>query len=139
MRYLFFCALAVVFLCGCGPSRPKMVKVRGKVTYGGGEWPNPGMLYFAPEKNADGFPLRPASAELAKDGSFEAFSFEPGDGLFPGRYLVTIECWKTPPTMKNPQTISAVPPKYQNPQTTDFIVEVGKDQSSIEIEFDIPK
>lgn len=91
MKYFFIFALATIFLCGCGPVRPKTVPVNGKITYFGGEWPNSGDLYFAPEKSADGYSLRPASGKLAKDGSFEVMSFEPGDGLVPGKYLVTIQ------------------------------------------------
>ncbi|MGD9126567.1 MAG: hypothetical protein PVH19_04235 [Planctomycetia bacterium] len=137
MRYFFCFALVAVLFCGCGPSRPKTVPVHGKVTYFGGEWPSPGMLYFAPKESAEGFPLRPASAELAKDGTFTVSSFEEGDGLLPGKYVVTIECWKVAPTMRNPNPSSAVPRKYQSQETSDFIVDVSEDQSSIEITFDV--
>ena len=38
----------------------------------------------------------PAGA-FGTDGQFKAKTFEPGDGLMPGKYSISIECWDVPP------------------------------------------
>lgn len=139
MNRLFMLILATIFLCGCGPKMPDTIPVSGKVTCGGKEWPNPGMLYFAPKENSKGLLRRPATAKFAVDGTFEVTSFKPGDGLVQGTYIVTIECWKKTPSMQKPTGISAVPMKYQNQSTSDFIIDVDMTKPSIEINFDLLK
>lgn len=138
MRRLVWTAFAIALLAGCGHKMPDTVPVAGKVTYGGGAWPSPGMLYFASTAAAEGRPMRPALAEMTTAGDFVVTSFEQGDGLVPGRYVVTIECWKTPPTMSGGAGISAVPAKYRNQGTSDFFVDVSPGGSSIDVKFDVP-
>ena len=138
-RYAALVCATTVFLVGCGPKMPETVRASGRVTYAGGDWPNEGMLYFASLGDGSGQVLRPTSAHFGRDGAFEVTSFTQGDGMVPGRYVVTIECWKTPPSMTGSPGVSAVPAKYRNQKTSDFLVEIETGQSSIEITFDVPK
>jgi len=83
---------------GCGPSGPKRIQVHGKVTFGGNPPPGPGSVYFASERPAEGFPARGGYGNFEQgDGRFVVGSVKPDDGLMPGTYRVTIECWKRPP------------------------------------------
>jgi len=132
-------AAACLFLAGCRRDGPEVVPVEGKITYGGGSWPRPGMLYFTPLQPAAGFPNRPAWAEFATDGSFRPTSFQRNDGLVPGRYQVAVECWETPPTMGSAiPARSCVPPKYRSPSTSGLEVNVLPAQKKVSLEWDVP-
>jgi hypothetical protein len=76
--------------------------VRGTVTFDNGPPPAEGAVFFAPIAAEKGYPRRPARARFGRDGTFAATSFEPGDGLVPGEYRVSVECWKVVPSMGGP-------------------------------------
>lgn len=102
----------VCFVIGCGPAGIKTVPVKGKITYQGGDWPAECIADFACEKTAEGFSMHPASAKIAKDGSFTAVTENVGNGLVPGTYVVNLTCWEVPPQMENPAAAkSYLPPK----------------------------
>jgi hypothetical protein len=130
---------ALAALAGCGQSGPEVVPVEGKITYGGGSWPRGGSLYFASAEPAAGLPRRPASATFDASGEFRPTSFKPGDGLVPGRYLVSVEAWESAPTMGAKPPRSLVPKKYQSPQTSGLEIEVVSGQGKITKTWDIPK
>jgi hypothetical protein len=92
-------ALALIVpLTGCGGQEgPERIQVRGQVTYGGGPWPKPGVLYFVPIENAPGN-THPGLGYFDTSGSFRAQTFGPGDGLVPGTYRVRVECWEVEPS-----------------------------------------
>lgn len=126
----FFLAACVA---GCGRGGPETVSVHGKVTFAGGPCPGPGTIYFAPIEVPEGLPRRPATADFNTDGQFEATSFTPGDGLVPGRYRVTLTCWKEPPKPYGPPAASFTPPGYQPPE---LAVERGA-IGPIEVNYDV--
>lgn len=118
-----------------GATKPSGVRIRGRITYGGGEWPAPGCLYFSCVKSAEEFPWRPAHAEFDTDGTFEA-----REGLMPGRYKVTVECWERPPTPEDDPGKNYVPPEYRSPATTPFELTANPDDNAIEdLQWDVPK
>jgi hypothetical protein len=126
-------AAVSLLLPGCGSRVSGLNVVRGKVTYGGGPWPKEGMINFI------GGP-RPASAKFDLEGNFAVASFEKQQGLFPGKYKVTVECWEERPQMGVPNSgKSYVPAKYMSPTTSDleFTVEAGKPLT--DLKFDVPK
>ena len=94
-----FASAALLAAAGCGPKRPETVPTSGTVTIDGKAPPGPGTLYFHPEETAPGLPARPATAAFDTSGRYTVKSFEEGDGLIPGRYKVSAECWETPPNM----------------------------------------
>jgi hypothetical protein len=98
---------------GCGSSSPQRTEVRGKITYGGGNWPTSGTLNFNPMKPAAGFPAVHGIARFGPSGEYEVRS--PADnarGLYPGTYRILVECWEVPPTMENPPGKSYVPATF---------------------------
>ena len=134
-------AALLVPLAGCGPAGPEVVQIRGKVTYGGGEWPTSGVLYFTPAEAAPGLPLRPASAKFDTDGSFLVTSFDDGDGLVPGKYQVGVECWENPPSMMagSGPVVSYVPHAFQSSKSSGLEVTVNPGDRLVEVTFDVPK
>jgi hypothetical protein len=136
----FVLAAVLVPLCGCGPSGPEVVQIRGKVTYGGGDWPAPGVLYFNPAEAAPGLPLRPASAKFDTDGNFLVTSFDDGDGLIPGKYQVGVECWENPPSMDGGgPPVSYVAKAYESSKTSGLEVTIQPGDGLVEVSFDVPK
>ena len=87
------CLLLIVLCAGCGERGLQPIAVHGQITYGGGEWPKPGCLYFTSQPAA-GVITRPGMAVFGPDGRFQVTTFRPDDGLLPGEYQVSVECWE---------------------------------------------
>jgi hypothetical protein len=125
---------------GCGHRGPEVVPVEGTVTFGGGPWPKPGVLYFTIDAVAAGVPGRPAIADFNIDGRLTVTSFKKGDGLVPGKYKIGIECWETPPQMGSPvKPKSYVPKKFQAANTSGLSVTVEPGQRLVKLDLDVPK
>lgn len=124
---------------GCHRSGVSTVPVHGKITLAGGPWPRPGVLRFLHVQAAPGMPLRPTLVPFDANGSFRARSYNDIDGLIPGKYQISVDCWEVPPKMDSPvPPKSAVPVKYQSPATSGLEVTVEPNQRNIELNFDIP-
>ena len=137
---LLLAAWGLLLLFGCGDSGPEMVPVRGKVTFGGGDWPKPGILYFNIDRPAEGLPGRPAMGRFGTDGHLTVSTFSEGDGLIPGYYKIGVECWEVPPSMDSPKAAkSYVPDSYPSAAASGLEVTVVRGQSVVEVDFDIPK
>jgi hypothetical protein len=122
---------------GCGSGLPQTVRVSGRVTFDGQPPPGPGTIYFLPQEAGPGFPSRPATGDFDKDGSFQAKTFEPGDGLMPGKYTMHIECFQTPPNMEGKPVKSYVPQKYQSAESSGFKIEITPNMGSRELNLDV--
>ena len=124
---LFPVLLVFCLLPGCGSGRPETVPVTGTISFNGGEMPGPGVLFFTNIEAAPGFPQRPGRAEFEVDGKFSAKTFEPGDGLMPGKYAVKAYCWAEAPDMQSPQGKSYLPEKYGDLETGgwELVIEPG--------------
>lgn len=134
--------LAAIFsvllaLGGCGDELPRRVPVLGQVTFDGSACPAKGTVYFLPVEGAEGFPVRPATAEFGTDGQFRVATFDAGDGLMPGKYQMHVECYATPPNMEGKPVISHVPQKYQSALTSGFELEITADMRSKEVNLDV--
>jgi hypothetical protein len=132
--------LWVLSLGGCNSQGLDLVPVEGRVTLAGGNWPRKGLIYFTPAEPAPGYPRRGGMADFDLDGTFSAETFEPGDGLIPGRYVVNLECWEVPPTMGGPPAKSCIPQLYQHGTTSGFEVTVptGED-GPLNVTFNVPR
>jgi len=131
------CLAVVLVFSGCGPDRPQTIPISGTVTFDGGPPPAPGALYFTSDDPAEGFDRRPAVADFDAEGRFEVKSWEEGDGLVPGHYKITVECWEVAPMMGEGPPKSYVPEKYTSDRTTDLEIEVTADDAGREIELDV--
>jgi hypothetical protein len=138
-RLLLF--LPSAFLCllfaSCGSNLPQTIRVSGQVTFDGQPPPAAGSVLFLPIESAAGFPSRPASGAFGTDGQFQAQTFEPGDGLMPGKYLISVECWDMPPSMQGNPGKSHVPKKYQSPQNSGFKLDITRETKPQEIKLEV--
>lgn len=132
-------ALAALWCCaGCDSGNPETIPVVGQVTLNGGRMPAKGTVHFLPEPaagTADGR-NRPALAHFDQSGQFSATTWERGDGLRPGKYRVTVECWKESPSMSS-QGVSYVDPKYLNPAQSGLSLEVAPDEGKMEVSWNV--
>jgi len=118
---------------GCGRGGPKRVPVSGKVTFAGGDWPKPGLLYFNPDQPAAGFPRGNGIGKFDSDGVYVVRSPSgDADGLYPGSYTIRVECWDVAPTMQGPPAKSFVPATFSKK----IVVEPGV---PLIHDFDVPK
>jgi hypothetical protein len=124
-NHLAVVSCSLIFLAGCGGSeRPSTVPVSGKITFAGGPPPAEGTVNFMALEAAEGFPKRPGAGKFDADGNLTVRSFTEGDGLVPGKYRVRVECWKVPPSMDGPESVSYVAEDYTVP---DLVVPVDGD------------
>ena len=116
--------LLTLFVLGCGNPRGT-VPVSGTVTLNGEQPPGAGTVTFTVIEPAEGFTNRPAMAKFDSTGRYEATSFEPGDGLLPGKYAIAVECYETPPNMEGKPVKSHIARKYLDPSTSGFELEIA--------------
>lgn len=111
-RRIAWVVLAAV-LAGCADG-PRCVPVSGRVTLDGGPVPGPGFVYFNTAATGEGGASRPGTAEFDAEGNYRATTFAAGDGLLPGRYVIRVDCWQTPPNMEGKPVVSFLPTRYQD-------------------------
>lgn len=125
-------------LVGCDSGRDlPLVPVSGRVTIDGGRPPKEGTVGFSPIPGSGlpGMPHRPAMAKFDTSGSFAATSFENGDGLLPGRYIVRIRCMEREPKPgESGEKLSYVPLDYE---PDELVVEEGS--RPIVVNYDVPR
>lgn len=140
-RRRFSCLGGLATLCllaiGCGPNRPETVRVKGRVTLGGGEWPAAGMIIFTPLEAAEGFPRRPGRAFFDRKGRFTVTTFSEGDGLIPGKYRAAVHCGE-PVNDMDARAKSYVPANYQSPARSGLELTVPPGSGTLNVEYDIP-
>jgi hypothetical protein len=124
-------------LAACGSNLPQTVRVSGRVTFDGKAPPAAGSIYFLPLEAAEGFPSRPAIGEFDANGQYRATTFEPGDGLMPGKYIMSIECWQSPPNLEGNPVKSFVPQKYQAANTSGFKLDIAPNMRSQTVDLDV--
>lgn len=107
------------------------------VTVAGEDPPGPGVVTFTVVKPAEGFPNRPAMAKFGEDGEYSATSFEPGDGLLPGEYAISIECYETPPNMEGKPVVSYISEKYMKPASSGFVLTLEPKSRPVVLDMDL--
>jgi len=127
---LFTLGLSLLAGCGGGPSFPPPVPVSGKVTVRGQPLTG-GTIHFVP---TDATKALPGHATIESDGTFDATTKMPGDGLIPGDYTVFFdepagedggEKSSTPP--------STIPVKYLAPGTSGVKKTIEESGGDLEI------
>lgn len=114
-------------LSGCG-GRLATAQVRGKVVYKDGTVPKGGVcvVQFQPSADSPAKIRKAASGDVQPDGSFEAYTRKPGDGVFLGKYDVTFAVWKGPM-----EPVSLIADKYTTAATTPYTIEVEGDRDDL--------
>lgn len=107
-------AVLLLALAGCG--KDDLYPVRGKVVFPDGSPMTAGKVILHPAAEGQG---RDADADIQPDGTFEARTATPGDGVAPGRYKVVV---KPPKVSEKPQQV--VDPKHLKFETTGLEVTV---------------
>ncbi len=135
-RWLPLLITVPLLASGCGPAPPTTIKVKGVVTYAG-EKLTSGTIAFVPETVAPGEPIHPVAVELNPAGEYDLSTFKAGDGITPGKYLVTVVAYDRPPDPGTPgQEVWSIPRKYGNPQTSGLKAEIREDDPQpIELDF----
>ncbi len=117
--------LVALVLTGCGESEVELAPAGGTVKFTDGTVPQgeTAIVNFSPSGKDKKALKKGASADIQPDGSFQLMTVEPGDGVIPGKYKVTIIVHKTYLGQE-----LLVPPKYLQAQTTPFeeTIELGK-------------
>jgi hypothetical protein len=88
---LFLVIAVSVSLCSCGPKGParqKTFRVTGKVTVDGKPVAHLRVFANPKDKGDPKYPILPQAA-TQEDGSFQLYSYEPGDGVPSGEYAMT--------------------------------------------------
>lgn len=116
-------ALALGVAAGCGPDRPDVVPASGQVLIDGQPLPH-GFVQVLPEN------ARPATGPV-KDGRFVLTTFEPGDGVVPGRHRVAVLASEA--EGGTGQRWHA-PKKYADPETSGLEIEVAEPTEDLRIE-----
>jgi hypothetical protein len=105
-------------LGGCSDAEPVLSALEGKVTYRGKPTPQ-AQLVFHPQFEGPGWmPV----ATVNDDGTFQASTKAPGDGVLPGRYKVTV-VWH-PQATDEAEGPNFLPPKYSLPTSSPLEIEV---------------
>ncbi len=89
--------LALGAMTGCNSSGPKMVRIRGLVTYKGEPLINvpQGIVQYLPKEPGTG--AREASGRIQPDGTFVLTTFQKDDGAVMGEYNITVSAYSTQP------------------------------------------
>jgi hypothetical protein len=122
-------------LLGCGGGYEGLIPLEGTVTFDGSASPAPGTVQFVAVESAAGHPQRTATGQFGLDGRYQASSFKPGDGIYPGRYHVEVICNKhLDYSKKDPfRDASYIADGYKGQELT---VEDGSD--AITLDLDVP-
>lgn len=108
-------ALAVTLVVGCGDDRPEMAApITGKVLLDGKPMEF-GSVMFQPTVG------HPARGNVKADGTFELYTYEPGDGAVVGEHVVRITAFDSQrpkdfdiTVQELPHGNSLIPPRYNS-------------------------
>jgi len=124
-------ALGIALQAGCGGR--ESYDVTGRAQYKDGSPITGGVrviqLQPAPDTTAE--IRKAASSPIADDGSFEMFTRRPGDGVIPGKYVVTFTVLDKAMGGK-----SLIPETFTRGDTTPFEIVVDEDKTDLLYEFE---
>jgi hypothetical protein len=123
---------------GCGGSNPKTIKVTGKVSYKG-KPVTQGSITFQPAHPTEGGLSRPARGDIGSDGTYELSTFETGDGVMPGDYIVLVVTATGGPSPEEPDAKAtwATPERFGSPIESPLEASVPADSRAMELNFDL--
>ncbi|MDR2642573.1 MAG: carboxypeptidase-like regulatory domain-containing protein [Planctomycetaceae bacterium] len=136
-KWILFSFLILIVGCNQSGQLEGLVPASGTVTFNG-QPIDQAMIIFSPQTGEN--TARAASATTDAKGNFTMMTLNPGDGVFPGDYLVTVEKTEitgeyrqepTPDSDKSKlidtrQIKDLLPVKYSNINTTDLSVSISE-------------
>ena len=122
--FIFTACLVAVVGGGCAEPEPALFPVSGVVLYNDQPIPKAKLL-FHPQFEGPGW-MPVAIAE--SDGTFEASTKQPGDGVLEGRYKVTV-VWH--PNSDDEEGPNLLPKRYADANTSGLEVVAGPDSSDL--------
>ena len=139
---VFVACLLSLPVTGCGRGEgPHPVPVSGTVTWNGKPLSS-GTITFLPTGATAG---RMASGGIDERGQYELSSIEPGDGIVPGDYMITVnvvKIIKAPDLSPNASPLDAIgrservlPDKYYNAQQSGLTATIDESDSRKTIDF----
>lgn len=129
-------AVGLLLHAGCSDSGPRLVKVRGRVTYQG-EPVTLGTVMFAATETGGGTFTRPGIGMIEEDGSYVMNAVAGRKGVVPGEYKVAIRSY-TGSFMEN-NVVYIVPEKYFRPETSGLTASIPQGaRATLEIDFHVP-
>jgi hypothetical protein len=145
---VLFASAAVLSGCGGDPSKPKLGRVSGTVTYNGKPVTR-GAVSFVPIGGPGAQTGQSAAGEIGPGGSYTLTTFDPGDGAVLGQHAVLVQAREENPALegkgmpipdakgqiKIPQAKSLVPEKYATTEKSPlkFTVKEGSNVINIEL------
>jgi hypothetical protein len=135
-------ALAILValpIVGCSSDDRGLVSVSGAVTFDGGPPPAPGIVQFLPLETPPGGTKRTARGRFDTDGQYSATSYSPDDGLYPGKYAVTVVCNKHVPDDSKQNAFRDASYIADGYQGTELVVEADQDEMTFDLDVPLKK
>ena len=125
--------LAAVLLAGCGRSGPPRVPThlaKGVITYQG--QPVAGAFVALHPKEAAKPDVPTPTAIVQPDGSFAVTTYDSGDGVPEGEYVLTIQ-WRRAVKQGGEYLPgpNLLPAKYGKPETSDLVIRIATGQNEL--------
>ncbi len=124
--------LGLLACCSCSKNDKPLFPANGSVSFKGLPAAK-AMVVFHSVGDPDPKAVKPR-AIVAKDGSFQVYTYTAGDGLPAGEYIVTVVGEKPHAHAKQSNSASkkkrdetqsrSLPPHYENPKTSDLRVQI---------------
>jgi hypothetical protein len=124
-------ACGIVVQVGC--NQRSTYQVSGKVRYKDGSPITGGarVINFEPTQSTTAKIRKPATSQIAEDGSFQMYTRKPGDGVIPGKYAVVFVIMDKPLGGK-----MLVQEKYTKEVETPYEINVDGDKTGLEYEIE---
>jgi len=144
------CMMSLWVLPGCGganrpANRPETVLTSGTVMYQGKPVAGATVTFVAESPASQSTPARGAVGRTDESGQFKLTTFDPGDGVIPGNYRVTVAKMDATAVAENPDPTlppppppkSVLPEKFADPNTSGLTAEVkqgGENKFSFDLD-----
>jgi hypothetical protein len=129
----------VAAVSGCSSGYEGLIPLKGTVTFDGAVPPAPGVVQFVALESAAGHPKRTATGQFGADGQYEASSFKEGDGLYPGRYHVTVICNKRDLDYSKKDPFRDASYIAEGFKGQDLVVEADSDEVTLDLDLPLKK
>lgn len=123
-------AAAALVVSSCGPKRPSLYRVEGKVFFEGQPAAGAVVTFHPIVRDDESVPL--SSGVVQSDGTFKLATYETGDGAPPGRYDVSI-LWidENATADETGELANKLPARYGYPKTSQLTATVDTKSTTL--------